>query len=85
MTDHSILRPALPELPFQAEARLITSVLKAIFIGLPRSLANAVRAQQMYENLYLLDSPGLAALGLKREEIGRYVIEQTGLVTRKSE
>ncbi len=85
MTDHSILRPAMPELPFQTEARLISRVLKAVFVSLPRTFANAIRARQMYENLYLLDSPGLAALGLKREGLGRYVLEQTGIVTAKSE
>lgn len=85
MTDHSILRPATPDLPFQEEARLITRVVTALFVDLPRSFAGAIRAQQMYENLYLLDSPGLAALGLKREGLGRYVLEQTGLVTEKSE
>lgn len=85
MTDHSILRPAVPDLPFKEEARLVTRVLSAIFVEFPRSFAMATRAQSLYDDLYNLDSPGLAALGVKRDEIGRYVLARTGMINPKSE
>lgn len=76
MTDHSILRPSLPDLPFRAEARLISNILASLFVRLPKAFAQALYAQRTYDNLYMMDSPGLAALGVKREEIARYTFEQ---------
>jgi hypothetical protein len=84
MTDHSILRPALPDLPFQQEARIFTAVLTMLFVTLPRDFANAMRARQIYQELYVLDSPGLAALGIEREAISRAALEQAGMVSPKS-
>jgi hypothetical protein len=85
MTDHSILRPAAPDLPFQAEARILTAIFTAIFVELPCAFRAALRAQQMAEDLYVLDSPGLAALGLERETLGRFIVEQSGMTSEKSE
>ncbi len=85
MTDHSILRPAAPDLPFQAEARILTAIFTAIFVELPRAFGAAVRAQQIAEELFLLDSPGLAALGLERETLGRFIVEQSGMTDGQSE
>lgn len=85
MTDHSILRPAAADFPFRAEARLLTRILTALFVELPGTFAAAVRAQRIAENLFVLDSPGLAALGLNRETAGRYVIEKSGMSAPKAE
>lgn len=83
MTDHSILRPSIPDFPFKDEARFIGGVFTALFVKLPRTFARALRAQQIYDTLYTLDSPGLAALGIPgREGIGRYAIERSGLLER---
>jgi len=85
MTDHSILRPALPDFPFQKEARLLTAVATAIFVKLPRSFAAAMRARTIYEDLWVMDAPGLAALGINREGISRFAIEHSGMLPRKAE
>jgi hypothetical protein len=85
MTDHSILSPAVPDFPFQKEARLLTAVATALFVKLPRSFAAAIRARQIYENLYMLDSPGLAALGITRDGISRFAIERSGMLPEKAE
>lgn len=83
MTDHSILRPSAPDLPFQEEARLLTSFLRAIFIDLPKAFRQGVTAQHIYDELYVLDSPGLAALGIERGNIGRAALERAGMVPKK--
>jgi hypothetical protein len=85
MTDHSILRPSVPEFPFHKEARLLTSVVTAIFVELPRSFAAAVRARKIYEDLWVMDAPGLAALGINRDGISRFAIEHSGMLPEKAE
>jgi hypothetical protein len=76
MTDHSILRPSLPDLPFQAEARLISNILAGLFVRLPKAFAQALYAQRIYDGLNAMDNQGLTALGVKRDEIARYTFEQ---------
>ncbi len=80
MTDHSILRPAIADLPFEAEARFISNVLKAVFVDLPASLRRALAAQKIYNDLYLLDAPGLTALGLEQGTLGRFALEQARVI-----
>jgi hypothetical protein len=83
MTDHSILSPALPDLPFQQEARIFTAVMTMLFVTLPRDFANAMRARQIYDELVVLDSPGLAALGLAQDTISRHALDQAGVFNAK--
>jgi len=84
MTDHSILRPAIADLPFEAEARFISNLLKAIFIELPASFRRALTARQIYNDLYMLDAPDLAALGLEHGTLGRYALEKAHVLTPAS-
>ena len=83
MTDHSILSPALPDLPFQQEARIFTAVMTMLFVTLPRDFANAMRAREIYNELVILDSPGLASLGLTHDTISRHSLEQAGIINAK--
>lgn len=76
MTDHSILRPSLPDLPFRAEARLISNVLSGLFVRLPQAFTQALYAQRTYDTLNAMDNSGLATLGVKRDEIARYTFEK---------
>jgi hypothetical protein len=85
MTDHSILRPSVPDFPFHKEARLLTAVAAAVFVKLPRSFAAAMRARAIYEDLWVMDAPGLAALGIKRDGISRFAIEHSGMLPEKAE
>jgi hypothetical protein len=76
MTDHSILRPSLPDMPLQAEARLLSNILAGLFIRLPKAFAQALNAQRIYDGLNSMDNSELVALGIKRDEIARYTFEQ---------
>jgi hypothetical protein len=80
MTDHSIIRPAIADLPFEAEARFLTNLLKAVFVDLPATFRRALAAQRIYNDLYLLDGPGLAALGLEHGTVGRFALEQARVI-----
>ena len=80
MTDHSILHPGVADLPFKEEARLVNGFVKALFTDLPKAFRGAIRAQHIYQELYVLDSAGLAALGVERMNIGRYAVEKSGLL-----
>ena len=85
MTDHSILRPAVPDFPFQKEARLFTAIATTLFVKLPRGFAAALRARAIYEDLWVMDAPGLAALGITRDGISRFAIEHSGMLPEKAE
>ncbi len=80
MTDHSILGNNAPDFPFKKEAGVVTEVLRTVFVDFPNALASAYRARNLYKNLSVLDEASLAAIGLKREEIGRFAIENSGLL-----
>lgn len=82
MTDHSIPTTRTPELPFKKAASVVTDILRAVFVELPNAFASAMRARRIYDDLSLLDSAGLAALGIERHNVGRYVIERSGLIIR---
>lgn len=82
MTDHSILHSGGADLPFKAEARFVSDFFRTLFADLPKAFTAAVRAQQIYQELYLLDSAGLATLGIDRTGIGRYVVEHSGILEK---
>ena len=70
------------DLPFKEEARLINGFVRALFTDLPKAFRGAMRAQHIYQELYVLDSAGLAALGVERMNIGRYAVEHSGLLEK---
>lgn len=80
MTDHSILRPAVADLPFEAEARFISNLLKAIFVDLPATFRRAMTAQRIYNDLYILDTPALTALGIEHGTLGRFALEKARVI-----
>ena len=68
MTDHSILSPGLPELPFEREARLITRVITFLGTKAPKALGNAIAAHDIYQTVDGLNDEQLAALGIARDQ-----------------
>ncbi len=80
MTDHSILTPALPELPFQAEARLITRVLNFFGTTVPQVIGRAIATRDIFEAVSRLDDAQLSDLGLDRTAIAAYAAEKSGLL-----
>ncbi|MDX1483545.1 MAG: hypothetical protein R3229_03590 [Alphaproteobacteria bacterium] len=80
MTDHSILKPELPDLPFQEEARLLTKIINFFGTVAPTALAQAIEARNLFEALDNLNDAQLAALGVERSEIGVLVLEKSGLI-----
>lgn len=81
MTDHSILTPGLPELPFQEEARLITRIISFFGTKAPQTLATAVAARNLFEAVSGLDDEQIAELGIDRTGIARYAAEKSGVIT----
>ena len=80
MTDHSILTPGLPELPFHDEARLITRVLNFFGTTLPQVIRSAIATRDIYEAMSRLDDEQLSALGIDRTTIAAYAAEKSGLL-----
>jgi hypothetical protein len=80
MTDHSILTPGLPDLPFKSEARLITRAYKFIAVTVPAALAVAIAAHDMVETLDDFNDTQLDSLGIKRTDIVAYAATKTGLL-----
>ena len=79
MTDHSILIAALPELPFQEEARLISRIITFFGTKAPRTLGTAIAARNLYEAVSEFNDAQIAALGIDRTGIAAYAAEKTGL------
>ena len=79
MTDHSILTPGLPELPFQEEARLISRIINFFGTKAPRALGTAIATRNLYVAMSGLDNQQIAALGIDRSGIPAYAAEKTGL------
>ena len=80
MTDHSILTPGLPELPFQEEARLISRVITFFGTKAPEALSTAIAARNLYETISGLNDEQIATLGIDRTGIAAYAAEKTGLI-----
>ena len=80
MTDHSILTPGLPELPFQKEARLVTRVLYFFGTKAPQVLRSAIATRDIYETVSRFNEKQLSALGIHRTGIAAYAAEKSGLL-----
>lgn len=81
MTDHSILTPGLPELPFREEARLVTRIIAFFGTQAPKALRSAIAARNLYETVSGLNDNQIAALGIDRPGIAAYAAEKSGLIT----
>lgn len=80
MTDHSILNPSLPDLPFKEEARLITRVINFFSVFAPSEVGKAVAARNITEALDEMNDEQLAALGIDRTGIALYAAKASGLI-----
>lgn len=80
MTDHSILTPGLPKLPFEEEARLISRVIAFFGTKRPRVLGSAIAARNLFEAVSSLDDGQIAALGIDRAGIAAFTAEKTGII-----
>lgn len=80
MTDHSILCRGERDLPFEREARLITRFVTFVGTTAPRAMGAAIRARNLYEDLYDLDDDRLSALGVERSGIAAYAAKRAGLL-----
>jgi hypothetical protein len=79
MTDHSILTPSLPELPFQEEVRLISRIITFFGTKAPEAVGTAIDARDLFEIVSELNNEQIATLGIDRTGIAAYVAEKTGL------
>ena len=80
MTDHSTLAPGLPEMPFQAEARLITRVLTFFGTTAPKVITAAVAARNLFNTVDGFNDAQLAKLGIARSGIAAYIVKKSGLL-----
>ncbi len=79
MTDHSILRPGLPDFPFRKEAQLLDRVFKFV-ANMHLVLHTAIDMHNLVNILKTLNDDQLAEIGIERSDIAAYAATKAGLL-----
>ena len=79
MTDHSILTPGLPDLPFRKEAELLSRVF-AFITTLPSAVRTALKTGDLVASLDDLSDEQLSEIGIARTDIALFAASKTGLL-----
>ena len=79
MTDHSILTPGLPDLPFRKEAELLSRVF-AFITNLAPKVRTAIKTGDLVAFLDDLSDAQLSEIGIARTDIPVFAARKTGLL-----